>query len=131
MRVVQMHHHRNPHRMDRCSYHHHFVYTQDRFKQPFSYFGLPQLIVSDNGTAFTSLEFQTFAKSKSRILHRRSAPVLKWTSRASSRNTQRWSLKTIWTSRISIMSVPVSLPDYYPPIQQQVRTYDSENCIWI
>ena len=47
--------------------------TIEKLRQSFSVFGLPKLLVSDNGTCFTSAEFETFMKQNG-IDHVRSAP---------------------------------------------------------
>ena len=46
--------------------------TIEKLRDAFSQFGLPNMIVSDNGTCFTSKEFQQFLK-KNGIRHARSA----------------------------------------------------------
>lgn len=47
--------------------------TIERLRQSFSVFGLPKMLVSDNGTCFTSAEFATFMKQNG-IDHVRLAP---------------------------------------------------------
>ena len=47
--------------------------TIEKLRQSFSVFGLPKMLVSDNGTCFTSAEFETFMKQNG-IDHVRSAP---------------------------------------------------------
>ncbi|XP_034094911.1 uncharacterized protein K02A2.6-like [Gymnodraco acuticeps] len=47
--------------------------TIEKLRQSFSVFGLPKMLVSDNGTCFTSAEFETFMKQNG-IRHVRSAP---------------------------------------------------------
>ncbi|XP_030580469.1 uncharacterized protein K02A2.6-like [Archocentrus centrarchus] len=47
--------------------------TIEKLRQSFSVFGLPKMLVSDNGTCFTSAEFATFMK-RNGIDHVRSAP---------------------------------------------------------
>lgn len=47
--------------------------TIEKLRQSFSVFGLPKMLVSDNGTCFTSAEFETFMKQNG-ICHVRSAP---------------------------------------------------------
>ena len=47
--------------------------TLEKLRDAFSRFGLPNMIVSDNGTCFTSEEFKQFFK-KNGIRHARSAP---------------------------------------------------------
>ena len=47
--------------------------TVDRLRQTFSTQGLPEIIVSDNGSNFTSKEFETFLKL-SGIKHITTAP---------------------------------------------------------
>jgi len=47
--------------------------TIEKLRDAFSRFGLPEMIVSDNGTCFTSEEFQQFLKANG-IRHARSAP---------------------------------------------------------
>ncbi|XP_054875417.1 uncharacterized protein K02A2.6-like [Amphiprion ocellaris] len=47
--------------------------TIEKLRQSFSIFGIPKILVSDNGTCFTSTEFQDFVK-KNGIHHVRSAP---------------------------------------------------------
>lgn len=42
-------------------------------KEIFSVFGIPQILVSDNGTTFTSSEFQNFLEQNG-IIHKTSAP---------------------------------------------------------
>lgn len=45
----------------------------EKLSQNFSVFGLPEMLVSDNGTCFTSAEFESFMKQNG-IRHMRSAP---------------------------------------------------------
>ena len=47
--------------------------TIEKLRQSFAIHGLPETLVSDNGTCFTSLEFEVFMK-KNGIWHIRSAP---------------------------------------------------------
>ncbi|KAI4890378.1 hypothetical protein NFI96_005277, partial [Prochilodus magdalenae] len=47
--------------------------TIEKLRQSFSVFGLPQVLVSDNGPCFTSTEFETFMKQNG-IRHVKSAP---------------------------------------------------------
>ncbi len=47
--------------------------TLEKLRQIFSVFGLPDKIVSDNGTSFTSKEFEEFVK-KNGIIHTRVSP---------------------------------------------------------
>ena len=47
--------------------------TIEKLRQSFSIFGLPKMAVSDNGSCFTSAEFETFMKNNG-IQHVRSAP---------------------------------------------------------
>ncbi|XP_061131311.1 uncharacterized protein K02A2.6-like, partial [Syngnathus typhle] len=47
--------------------------TIEKLRQSFSYFGIPKMLVSDNGTCFTSAEFEAFMKQNG-ISHVRSAP---------------------------------------------------------
>ena len=47
--------------------------TIQKLQQTFATLGLPETLVSDNGTAFTSLEFQEFMKQNG-ITHLRTAP---------------------------------------------------------
>ena len=47
--------------------------TVEKLRQSFSVFGLPKLLVSDNGSSFTSAEFESFMKNNG-IQHVRSAP---------------------------------------------------------
>ncbi|XP_039456715.1 uncharacterized protein K02A2.6-like [Oreochromis aureus] len=47
--------------------------TIEKLHQSFSVFGLPKMLVSDNGTCFTSAEFESFMKQNG-IDHVRSAP---------------------------------------------------------
>ncbi|XP_039887198.1 uncharacterized protein K02A2.6-like [Simochromis diagramma] len=47
--------------------------TIEKLRQSFSVFGLPKMLVSDNGTCFTSAEFESFMKQNG-IDHVRSAP---------------------------------------------------------
>ncbi|XP_041961667.1 uncharacterized protein K02A2.6-like [Alosa sapidissima] len=47
--------------------------TIEKLRQSFSVFGLPKMLVSDNGTCFTSAEFEFFIKQNG-IKHVRSAP---------------------------------------------------------
>ena len=47
--------------------------TVDRLRQTFSTQGLPEIIVSDNGSNFTSKEFETFLKLNG-IKHITTAP---------------------------------------------------------
>nr|XP_023659478.1 uncharacterized protein K02A2.6-like [Paramormyrops kingsleyae] len=47
--------------------------TIEKLRQSFSVFGLPKMLVSDNGTCFTSIEFESFMKQNG-IRHVRSAP---------------------------------------------------------
>ncbi|XP_061156017.1 uncharacterized protein K02A2.6-like [Syngnathus typhle] len=47
--------------------------TIEKLRQSFSNFGIPKMLVSDNGTCFTSAEFEAFMKQNG-ISHVRSAP---------------------------------------------------------
>ncbi|XP_041651122.1 uncharacterized protein K02A2.6-like [Cheilinus undulatus] len=47
--------------------------TIEKLRQSFSVFGLPKMLVSDNGTCFTSADFESFMKQNG-IRHVRSAP---------------------------------------------------------
>uniref|UniRef100_A0A1A7YSF0 Gypsy retrotransposon integrase-like protein 1 n=2 Tax=Iconisemion striatum TaxID=60296 RepID=A0A1A7YSF0_9TELE len=47
--------------------------TIAKLRQSFSVYGIPKMLVSDNGTCFTSAEFETFMK-RNGITHVRSAP---------------------------------------------------------
>lgn len=47
--------------------------TIEKLRQSFSIFGLPKMLVSDNGSCFTSAEFASFMKQNG-IRHVRSAP---------------------------------------------------------
>lgn len=47
--------------------------TIEKLRQSFSVFGLPKMLVSDNGTCFTSAEFETLMKQNG-IDHVKSAP---------------------------------------------------------
>ncbi|XP_061570028.1 uncharacterized protein K02A2.6-like [Cololabis saira] len=47
--------------------------TIEKLRQSFSVFGLPKMLVSDNGTCFTSAEFETFMKQNG-VDHVKSAP---------------------------------------------------------
>ena len=47
--------------------------TTEKLRQSFSIFGLPKMLVSDNGTCFTSAAFENFMRQNG-IKHVRSAP---------------------------------------------------------
>jgi len=47
--------------------------TIEKCREIFSRFGIPQMLVTDNGRTFIAQEFQDFAKANG-ILHKRSAP---------------------------------------------------------
>ncbi|ETW98407.1 MAG: hypothetical protein ETSY2_42860, partial [Candidatus Entotheonella gemina] len=47
--------------------------TTDKMRETFSTHGLPEILVTDNGTVFTSVEFETFL-SRNGIRHITSAP---------------------------------------------------------
>ena len=47
--------------------------TINKLRQTFATFGLPKMIVTDNGSSFTSKEFQSFMMENG-IIHKRSSP---------------------------------------------------------
>ena len=61
--------------------------TIEKLGDAFSRFGLPEIIVSDNGTCFMSEEFQQFLKANG-IRHARSAPYHPATNRLAERAVQ-------------------------------------------
>ena len=50
------------------------MWTIEKLCQSFSNFGLPLMVVTDNGLSFVSEEFQTFLAANGIIIHRRSSP---------------------------------------------------------
>ena len=61
--------------------------TIEKLRTMFATYGLPEILVSDNGTAFTSLEFQVFLKQNG-ILHICTAPYHPATNRQVERAVQ-------------------------------------------
>ena len=56
--------------------------TIEKLRQSFAMFGLPKVLVSDNGTSFTSQEFQYFIRQKGRYYTQKKCPVspcIQWT----------------------------------------------------
>lgn len=63
----------------------------EKLREIFSYFGIPEVIVSDNGAQFTSREFETFMKLNG-IRHVRSAPFHPRTNGAAERFVQTFKM---------------------------------------
>ena len=61
--------------------------TIERLRSVFARFGLPEILVTDNGSAFTSAEFETFMK-RNGIRHLRSAPYHPATNGLAERTVQ-------------------------------------------
>lgn len=80
--------------------------TIEKCREIFSRFGIPEVLVSDNGTQFTSNEFQRFLKMNG-IIHKRSAPYHPATNGQVERNVQTFKnkLKTINCTRSEIGKV--------------------------
>ncbi|XP_036345562.1 uncharacterized protein K02A2.6-like [Rhagoletis pomonella] len=70
--------------------------TIDKCREIFSRFGIPEVLVSDNGSQFTSEEFRLFME-KNGIIHKRSAPYHPSTNGQVERNVQtlKNKLKTV------------------------------------
>lgn len=80
--------------------------TIEKCREIFSRFGIPEVLVSDNGTQFTSNEFQQFLQMNG-IIHKRSAPYHPATNGQVERNVQTFKhkLKTINCNRSEIGKV--------------------------
>ena len=92
--------------------------TIEKLQSVFTTHGLPEVIVSDNGTAFTSEEFKAFVQ-KNGIRHLTSAPYHPASNGLAERAVQ--TLKSAlkkdpgWSqSRDTNLSLPLSLPHYSP-----------------
>ena len=76
--------------------------TIDKMRTTFASLGVPEILVMDNGSAFTSGEFEQFVKANG-FKHVRTAPYhpcLKWFARAKSTDLKRWYEKTQrWNTR--------------------------------
>lgn len=66
----------------------------EKLRQSFSVFGLPRMLVSDNGPYFTSADFASFMK-RNGIQHIRTAPFLERLSRKSHADFQKWSQENV------------------------------------
>lgn len=77
--------------------------TIEKCRDVFARFGLPEILVSDNGAQFTSDGFQTFLKMNG-IVHKRSAPYHPSTNGQAERNVQTFKnkLRTIDCKRPEI-----------------------------
>lgn len=80
--------------------------TIEKCREIFSRYGIPEVLVSDNGAQFTSNEFQQFLNMNG-IIHKRSAPYHPATNGQVERNVQTFKnkLKTINCNRSEINKV--------------------------
>lgn len=80
--------------------------TIEKCREIFSRFGIPEVLVSDNGAQFTSNEFQHFMQMNG-IIHKRSAPYHPATNGQVERNVQTFKnkLKTIKCERSELPKV--------------------------
>lgn len=88
--------------------------TMDKCREIFSRFGIPEVLVSDNGPQFTSDEFRKFMEMNG-IIHKRSAPYHPATNGQVERNVQTFKnkLKTINCNRSELGKVLQNiLPNY-------------------
>lgn len=80
--------------------------TIEKCREIFSRYGLPEVLVSDNGAQYTSHEFQQFLKMNG-IIHKRSAPYHPATNGQAERNVQTFKnkLTTMNCNRADIKKV--------------------------
>lgn len=80
--------------------------TIEKCREIFARFGVPEVLVSDNGAQFTSNEFQHFMEMIG-IIHKRSAPYHPATNGQAERNVQTFknTLKTINCDRADLKKV--------------------------
>ena len=99
-------------------------YTNEALRHMFATHGLSQIIVSDNGTAFTSQEFKTFVKNN-RIQHVTTAPYHPASNGMAERAAQTFKLRLKKATKTNVL---VELDRFLFQYMQDHSSYSNWSC---